>query len=106
MNRETAVLEVLDQMDEDFDEIDYISDILHGCSDSAWEYIQSEVTYRDMEKSYEDKRTILRRKSDGKYFAFEWCHSSYIAINEYGEWPLKGQEVFPVTKTVTITTYE
>lgn len=72
--------------------------IKHHFSDD-FEYIDENVIYYDLEKSYEDKETIIKRKSDGKYFKHAWCKGYYE--NYYSE---TIEEVFP--KQITKTIYE
>lgn len=65
---------------------------------NEFEIIASGVDYYDIEKGYEERFTVVRRKSDGKYFKGSWVYSHYIE-NEY-ETTLT--EVFPKEKTITV----
>ena len=73
------------------------SEILHGARDDNWEYIDEKTTSTDLEKGLEDKEVILKRKSDGKYFKFEYSRSGHHSLDDEALgniWPLKGKEVF------------
>lgn len=65
---------------------------------NEFEIIDVIVDDYDIEKGYEDKSTIVRRKSDGKYFVGHWVYSPYVE-NEY-ETTLT--EVFPKEKTIIV----
>jgi len=63
-----------------------------------FEYITEIVTYYDLDKSYEELETIVKRLSDGKYFKISWFKSNYVN-NNYDD---KLIEVIPreITKTI------
>lgn len=63
-----------------------------------FEIIEESVDSYDIEKGYEKKSTIVKRKSDGKYFVGHWVYSPYVE-NEY-ETTLT--EVFPKEKTIIV----
>lgn len=65
---------------------------------NEFEIIDVIVDDYDIEKGYEDKSTIVRRKSDEKYFVGHWVYSPYVE-NEY-ETTLT--EVFPKEKTIIV----
>jgi len=67
-----------------------------------FENVKEEIIYIDLEKGYEDRKIILRRISDNKYFKFSATFSSDGFYN-YSE-SIIGKEVFPISKT--IITYE
>lgn len=89
-------------------DVDEISDTLcYGERHPEWEWIKEEIVYSDLEKGYHDKEVVLKRKSDNKYFKFEFSDSNNFSLDESGsgnDWPLVGKEVFPKQKT--IITYE
>lgn len=83
------------------------SEIVHGSKNSEWQYIREEIMNTDLEKGIEDINVILQRKSDNKYFEFEYAHNYQLSLDAPGmanDWPLEGNEVFPKQKI--ITTYE
>ena len=70
--------------------------IKHHFSDD-FEVVDEIVTYYDLEKSYEKKDTIIKRKSDNKYFKASWnngCYKNY--------YPSEITEVFPTEKTIIV----
>ena len=71
--------------------------IKHHFSDD-FEVVNENVTYYDLEKSYEEKDTIIKRKSDGKYFKAYWTEGYH-----HNYYPTKIKEVFP--REVTTITY-
>lgn len=82
-----------------------VSDLLLGGRDKEWQWVHEEVPYIDLSKGIKDYETVLKRRVDGKFFMFKWGYSNYVAINDDGlcnKWPLEGEEVFPVEKTITI----
>jgi hypothetical protein len=68
--------------------------IKHHFSDD-FEVVDENVTDYDLEKSYEDKDTIIKRKSDGKYFKASWTDGYYDNI-----YPTEIIEVFPIEKMI------
>ena len=81
--------------DEYFDEFN--TPIKHHFSDD-FKFITEEVTYYDLEKRYEEIKTIIKRLSDDKYFRIDWV-KTYYRNNEY---PDTIEEVFPKQKTITV----
>jgi len=63
-----------------------------------FEIIEEIVDYYDIEKGYENKSTVVKRKSDGDYFIGRWIDSPYVD-NTY-ETTLT--QVFPKEKTITV----
>lgn len=63
-----------------------------------FEIIKEKVIYCDLEKGYKQKSTIVRRKSDSKYFKGIWKYSAYVK-NTYDTTLI---EVFPKQKTKTV----
>lgn len=87
-------------LDENYDEEDgYIEN-----ENLGFNFIEENIDYTDLEKSYEDKSVILQRKSDNKYFKFYYCDSHYGYLFEDTKFPLKAKEVKP--KKIEITVYE
>lgn len=64
--------------------------------------MNSEVTYYDLEKSREEVEVVF--SFDGKYYKTEYISSAYVGPFEYG-YPKDAKEVFPHTKTITVTEY-
>lgn len=64
--------------------------------------ISSEVTWYDLDKAYEEVEVVF--SFDGKYYKTEYISSAYVSPFEYG-YPEDTREVFPHTKTVTVTKY-
>lgn len=66
------------------------------------EVVDSEVTYYDLEKAYEKVEVVF--SFDGKYYKTEYINSYCLDPfdNGYSEYT---KEVFPHTKTVTVTKY-
>ena len=60
--------------------------------------IDCNVIYYSIEKGYDDRLTIVKRKSDGKYFKGQWVFSHHIE-NEYDT---TLTEVFPKEKTIIV----
>lgn len=73
-----------------------------------YEYIQDDVSYVDLDKSYEDHEVVIKRTSDGKYFKFGYSSSSYHDIFSEGMgwdgFPAKAEEVFP--RTIEVIVYD
>jgi hypothetical protein len=69
-----------------------------------FDYIEDDVIYTDLEKSYQTKHCIIRRKSDSKYFKFSYYDSTYRSLFEDIMFPIKAEEVFPTIITKTIYT--
>ena len=69
---------------------------------NEFEHIQTEVEYYDLDKSYESMITILKRKSDGKYFMGTWTDSPHAWNGNDYDTTLT--EVFP--KEITKIIYE
>jgi|ERR1041385_8812776 hypothetical protein len=68
----------------------------------TYEEVNEEVTYRDMEKGYEDITKVYKRVSDGKYFKWSYSYSPHVGLIDYA-CSEELVEVFP--EQVTITTY-
>lgn len=64
--------------------------------------IDSEVIHYDLEKSYEEVEVVF--SFDGKYYKTEYIRSVYVGPFEHG-YPKDTKEVFPHTKTITVTKY-
>jgi hypothetical protein len=81
-----------------------VNEYLEGSRNTEWRWIKDDHKSSDLEKGIQYKETILQRKVDNKYFKFEWAHTSQHSLDEAGlnRWPLEGEEVFPVEKTITI----
>lgn len=73
-----------------------------------YEYIQDKISDYDLDKSYEDHTVIIKRKSDDKYFSFDYSSSYYHDLFSDGMgwtgFPAIAYEVFP--KQITKTIYE
>lgn len=70
--------------------------IKHHFSDD-FEVVDKKVVYHNLRRPYENIDTIIKRKSDGKYFKANWSKSDY-----YENYPTEIEEVFPVEKTITV----
>lgn len=80
-------------------------ELCYGNSTNEFEYIDDDIIYYDLSKEYEEKRLILKRKSDNKFFKFEFRLSPHFSLDEDGldnDNPLIGIEVFPKEKIITI----
>lgn len=66
----------------------------------SFDLIEVDTYNYDLEKGYEEKYSIVERKSDGKYFRGTWLNSHYCE-NDYD---LTLTEVFP--KQIMKTIYE
>lgn len=64
--------------------------------------IETETDYVDLEKSYEEIKVVF--SFEGKYYETTYIYSLYVTPFEYG-YPKDSKEVFPHTKTVTVTEY-
>lgn len=81
------------------------SEILNGCTNPEWEYIDERTIYSDLEKGYEEKEVVLQRKSDSNFFKFKYADAPQCDLDAPGlsnSWPLVGEQVFPKTKTITV----
>ena len=73
--------------------------------DLGFKYIEQEVTYTNLEKSYETSCVIVQRNLDNKFFKFRYDESSYHSFIEMNNGKsIRAYEVYP--KEITITIYE
>lgn len=85
------------EIDEKWDEIQlFLEDwiIEHGLKEVA-----SQVVYTDLEKCYQEIEVVF--SFDGKYYRFVYIYSLFLSTFADG-YPKESEEVFPVTKTITV----
>lgn len=89
-------------------DVDDITELVcYGGRHDEWEFIEEDISNVDLEKGGKDMEVILKRKSDDKFFKFEFYKTNHHSLDEDAcgnDWPLRGTEVFP--KSITITKYE
>ena len=66
------------------------------------EIVKKEETYHDLEKGYDEYEVTF--SFDDKYYQTEYYSSPWESPYEHG-YPDEAKEVFPRTKTITITEY-
>lgn len=96
---EHIVRHFVENYDGEHEDEDFIPD-----ENLEYEYVDEFEHYKDMEKSYITQSVIIKRKSDNKYFKFNYHDSYYHGPFDWVTFPLKVKEVF--SKQVTKTIYE
>ncbi len=70
---------------------------------SYFKCVNYETVYTDLGKAYEEIEMVVQKKSDEKFFKFEFKESEHHGLSD-NNFPLEGKEVFP--KTITKIIYE
>lgn len=86
------------------EEFDNFKNLLFGedCADKDYKFkfIEESIEYYDLDKSYEETRVIVQRKSDKKYF--ETIYTYYPNCINGNEYSNLLTEVFPKEKTIIV----
>lgn len=91
--------ERMDREELQFDD-ETLLDIVYGDSDD-FRVIKRETVYSDLEKGYENIEIVIHRVKDNRFFKGRYTGTMDDVYSDD-----KFKEVYPRTKTITITTYE